>query len=102
MTDPARPGAQGPYSLTGRVAYQYQTKIFTNAASDATQGAYGLLNLNIGLKSKRNRWTAELWCLNCTDKTYYIFHYQKPLQAGSEGAYLGPPLTFGMRLIGHF
>jgi iron complex outermembrane receptor protein len=92
----------GDLSLTGRVAYQYQTKIFTNSASDATQGAYGLLNLNIGLKSNRNRWTAEFWCLNCTDKTYYIFHYQKTLQAGSEGAYLGPPLTFGMRLIGHF
>jgi hypothetical protein len=36
------------------------------------------------------------------DKTYYTFHYQKTLQAGSEGAYLGPPLTFGMRLMGHF
>jgi outer membrane receptor protein involved in Fe transport len=64
--------------------------------------AYGLLNLNVGLKSKRNGWTAELWCLNCTDKTYYTFHYQKPLQAGSEGAYPGPPFTFGIRLIGHF
>lgn len=92
----------GNLSLSGRVAYQYQAKIFTNSASDATQGAYGLLNLNVGLKSKRNGWTAELWCLNCTDKTYYTFHYQKTLQAGSEGAYLGPPFTFGIRLMGHF
>lgn len=92
----------GDLTLNARVAYQYQTKIFTNPASNEIQGGYGLINLNLGVKSERQGWSAELFCQNCTDKTYYTFHYQKPLQTGSEGAYLGLPRTYGVRLRGKF
>jgi iron complex outermembrane recepter protein len=77
--------------LTGRAACEYQTRIFTNPACNAVQGGYGLVNLSVGVASDRKGWSLEAFCQNCADKTHYSFHYQMPVQTGSEGAYLGPP-----------
>lgn len=90
------------FAVTGRIAAQYQSGIFTNTASDATQDSYTLLNLSLGLKSLAQGWSIEGWCLNCGDKRYLTQHFQTPLQTGDQNAYVGAPRTYGVTLRGRF
>lgn len=88
-------------SITGRIEGEYQGKVFTSSSTDLTQGGYGLMNLNLGLKSAKG-WSVELWAQNVTDTHYVTFTFPTPILTGIDNAYIGPPRTFGVALRGKF
>jgi iron complex outermembrane recepter protein len=88
-----------------RPSYTWRSKTwFEDGGNTETlaQGAYGLLNLKVGVTFDNNHWDAGLFANNLTNRKYLI-------DAGNTGAefdlptYIpGPPRTFGVSLSGHF
>lgn len=89
------------YSLVGRINQQYSGSYITNNSNFEEQGGFGLLNLNLGVKSV-DGWTLEGWVQNAFDKRYVTNHFSTTLQSGDINAYMNMPRTFGVTLRGSF
>jgi iron complex outermembrane receptor protein len=92
----------GSFAMTARAALQYTGRVYTDTSSNYQIGSAMLLNAGLGIESVNRHWSVEAWCLNCADRRYYIFTFPVPLQAGTQGAYVGAPRAFGLTLRGHF
>lgn len=88
-----------------RPSYTWRSKTWFEDGGNTetfTQGAYGLLNLRIGVTFDQKHWDAGLFADNLTNRKYLV-------DAGNTGAefdlptYIpGPPRTFGVSVSGHF
>lgn len=89
------------FSVVGRINQQYSGSYITNNSNFMEQGGYGLLNINLGIKSAAG-WTLEGWVQNAFDKRYVTNHFATTLQSGDTNAYMSSPRTFGVTLRGSF
>ena len=88
-----------------RPSYTWRSKTWFEDGGDTetfAQGAYGLLNLRIGVTFDQNRWDAGFFANNLANKKYLV-------DAGNTGAefdlptYIpGSPRTYGVSISGHF
>jgi outer membrane receptor protein involved in Fe transport len=60
------------------------------------QSSYGLLNARLGIGSPDEKWTAEIWGANLTNKDYYQVAFDAPFQYQQIDAFLADPRTFGI------
>jgi iron complex outermembrane receptor protein len=92
----------GRVALTGDISEQFKTRINIDTADGTQQSSVALLNASLGIASVGRSWSVNAWCMNCADQHYFTVSFPVPLQTGTEGAYVGPPRTFGLSLRGHF
>ncbi len=61
-------------SLTPRLDYTYQSKVFNDPQDEpiSMQAGYGVLNTRLTWESSRSGWQASLFVSNVTDKVYYV------------------------------
>jgi iron complex outermembrane receptor protein len=64
----------GVGSLTPRVDYTYQSKVFNDPQDEliSMQPGYGILNARLTWDSPQRGWQASLFIANVTDKMYYV------------------------------
>ena len=60
------------------------------------QGAYGLLNARLGIGTRDEKVTVEVWGNNIADKGFYQVAFDAPFQYNQIDAFLGDPRTFGI------
>ncbi|MGO9990793.1 MAG: TonB-dependent receptor [Steroidobacteraceae bacterium] len=60
------------------------------------QGAYGLLNARLGIGTRDEKFTVEVWGNNIADKGFYQVAFDAPFQYNQIDAFLGDPRTFGI------
>jgi iron complex outermembrane recepter protein len=92
----------GRVALTGDISEQFKSRINLDTAEGSQQSSVALLNASVGIASVGRGWSVNAWCMNCADQRYNTVSFPVPLQAGTVGAYVGPPRTFGVSLRGHF
>jgi iron complex outermembrane receptor protein len=89
----------GNYKLTIHLDYTWRARTYYDASNIplASQGAYGLLNANLGFGPDQDHgWRAEAYAKNIADEGYYMV----VSGAGSAPAgAVGDPRTFGVRLL---
>ena len=96
-----RLGAHGR-TFSGGIDYTYKSSSFSNT-DDSSYGLipeYGLLNLQLGLRSARGSWEVTLWGRNLLDENYFTSR-NGPIGIFGSGyvvGTLGDPRTFGATL----
>ena len=87
-------------ALRATLSEKYNSSYNTGSNLDPRkiQGPYGLMNARIGIGAPDDRWAAELWSANLTDKYYYQVAFDAPFQYNQIDAFLGAPRTFGVTL----
>jgi iron complex outermembrane receptor protein len=70
--DYTHPIGNGPLEATANAAFSYQSAINYSLSQDpaTVQGAYGILNLSLGVRSQDRRWEVMGFVNNVTDKQY--------------------------------
>jgi iron complex outermembrane receptor protein len=89
-------------AVTGRVALQDTSPVYSDVSSNYQIGSVTLLNGGFGIESANRIWSVEAWCLNCADRRYLTVFFPATFQTGTEQAYVGAPRTFGLTVRGHF
>jgi len=89
----------GTGSLSARVDYYWQDKVFFDPTNVLAQGqaAYGLVNLNLGYSSAGGRWDFRLIAKNLADKQYSTSALASSATLASQGL-AGPPRTILFRV----
>ncbi|MFT3905604.1 MAG: TonB-dependent receptor [Steroidobacteraceae bacterium] len=58
--------------LDGNYAYRTKAQMLPDNNPNSIQGAFGILNLSVGLRSADEKWTLTAFCDNVTNKVYYV------------------------------
>ena len=87
-------------SLSAKYTSEYNTG--SNLDPLKSQPPLTLVNARLVLASQDERWSAELWAQNLTDKDYNQVVVDQPLQTGTYATFLAPPRTYGVTLRGRF
>lgn len=93
------------------VDFRYSSEYFTGSNVDPRklQSGITLVNGRLALSTKDERWTAELWGRNLTDKRYAQITFDAPLQGdgpqlnavpGQPGAFAPRPITSQLNAFG--
>lgn len=90
-------------TLSYRLEYSWQTRQYFTAYNQETssQATYGLLNARFSWVSRDEKWEAQVYGENLTDKDYTTS--TREFLAGAVGVTrdINPPRTFGAKLIYH-
>lgn len=82
-----------------RAAGDYESSFFTDGVGNhpkARTGGFWLLDASAGWRSLDERWRVQLWCKNCTDKTY-VNGFVPTAQFFNQ-KFFGYPRTYGVTL----
>ncbi|MEO6102602.1 MAG: TonB-dependent receptor, partial [Pseudoxanthomonas sp.] len=86
----------GRFNLGLKYTQDYNT---SGALGDVyVQDGYTLVDGRLSIGARNDRWRAELWGVNLTNRTYAQVKYPPALQTGSVNAFLGAPRTYGVTL----
>lgn len=80
-----------------RAAGDYESSFFTDGVGNhpkARTGGFWLLDASAGWRSNDERWRVQLWCKNCTDKTY-VNGFVPTAQFFNQ-KFFGYPRTYGV------
>lgn len=87
-------------SVSAKYTSEYNTG--SNLDPLKSQPPMTLVNARLVLGAIDERWSAELWAQNLTDKDYHQVIVDQPLQTGTFATFLAPPRTYGLTLRGRF
>ena len=89
-------------NLLARLSIDAKYSSAYNTGSDLDplkiQRPYTLANARLSLGAQDRRWTLEVFAQNLFDATYRQVAFGAPFQAGTIGAFLGPPRVAGLTL----
>jgi iron complex outermembrane receptor protein len=93
-------------SLTPRVDYSYRSRVAFNINPGpwGQQGAIGLFNATLTLADAKDRWSAQLYGRNLTDKDYVLLYDEyRPVVGGPGGvATMADPREYGVTVTMRF
>jgi len=86
--------------LMSRLGYRFRTDYTTAQDNDVTsiQDDFITLDASIGLQKIDGPWALDFWVKNATNEDVFNIAFDLSLQAGSFGAFLEPPRTYGATL----
>lgn len=90
------------YILNGNVMHRSRYNTGADLDPQKEQGAFSLVNLQVGLRSQEHRLDVRLWVNNLFDKAYRQFVLDSVLQAGSWHQTVSEPRTWGVTLRSEF
>jgi iron complex outermembrane recepter protein len=94
-----------PFGLTAftNINYAWRSKYYGGLenSKEGEIGAYGLLNLRVGVRSESGSWNVALWGNNVLDKTYFT-SATRDTTYNSFSAMRGLPATYGITLGANF
>jgi len=83
-------------------SYSYKSGFFFDDANTKKQKAYGLLNVDCGIKTKKPNLTLSFWAKNITDQQYIVSSGKSGEKFGIKTSAPGAPRMLGGKLTWNF